>query len=210
MPGLEGEFRARVAEAIKLAEIGEVAKAEASAGSQTRHNLHPARLELLYELAYLRMFVSWEAFLEQVFLRYLCGYSSKFGVAAPAAGTAFAPTLASAATAVLAGRRYVLWHNPSAVVDRARRFFSGSVVETVILSNTARLDQCAAVRHRITHSQSDARRQFDAATMTFTGTRYKGGRPGAFLRDVDASVAPPERWLEHLGRELQGLAAQIA
>jgi hypothetical protein len=210
MPGLEAEFRARVSEAIRLAEIGEVARAEARAGSQTRQNLHPARLELLYELAYLRMFVSWEAFLEQTFLRYLCGYASKVGVAVPAAGTSFAPTLASAETTVLAGRRYVLWHNPSTVVERARQFFTGSVFETVILSNTARLDQFAAVRHRITHSQSDSRRRFDAATMMIAGTRYKGGRAGAFLRDVDRSIMPPVRRVEHLGRELQGLAAQIA
>src|SRR5712672_2619521 len=34
------------------------------------------KLELLYELAYLRFFIQWEVFLEQSFLRYLCGYSS--------------------------------------------------------------------------------------------------------------------------------------
>ena len=117
MPALEDEFRTRVSEAMKLAEIGEVARAEASVSSQTRKNLYPARLEYLYEMAYLKIFVSWEAFLEQVFLRYLCGYRSKVGVATPQTGFSFLPTLATAEGAILRGRSYVLWHNPAAILS---------------------------------------------------------------------------------------------
>lgn len=76
MPGLGAEFRDRVTAAIRLAEIGEIARAEALPKSLTRRNLHPVRLELLYEMAYLRIFVSWETLLEQTFFRYLCGYTS--------------------------------------------------------------------------------------------------------------------------------------
>ena len=210
MPGLEPEFRARVREAVRLAEIGELARAEAAVSSRTRANLHPARLELLYELAYLRIFVSWETFLEQTFMRYLCGYASRFGVATPASGQTYASDLFRAERALLGSRRYVLWHNPDAVSRRAKHFFSHSVIETVVLSNFARLEYLAAVRHRITHGQSDARLQFDRATMAITGRRYRGARVGAFLRDVDSSATPPIRWVERLGSELQGLAAQIA
>jgi hypothetical protein len=42
------------------------------------------------------------------------------------------------------------------------------------------------------------------------GRRYRGSRAGAFLRDEDSSATPAPRWLEQLGREFQGLAAQIA
>lgn len=210
MPALEATFRARASEAIKLAEIGELAKAGAITGSQTRRNLYPSRLEALYEMAYLRIFVSWEAFLEQVFLRYLCGYRSRFGLAVPSTGTSYSSTLAAAEQAVLAGSKYVLWHNPSVVITKARKFFSNSPIEAIILSNTTRLDHLAAVRHRITHSQRHARQRFDAATMIIAGRRYKGGRPGAFLRDRDNSATPSVRWLEQLGREFQGLAGQIA
>lgn len=210
MPGLEAEFRARVSQAIKLAQIGEIARAEARAGSQTRAGLHPTRLEYLYEMAYLRIFVSWESFLEQAFLRYLCGYTSRVGVAAPVPGQAFQSTLANAERAVLGGQQYVLWHNPARVIQRARQFFGSSPIETVVLSNSTRLEHLAAVRHRITHAQQDARSKFDTATMTIAGRRYRGGRPGAFLRDEDASATPAPRWLEQLGREFQGLAAQIA
>lgn len=210
MPGLEAAFRARVSEAMKLAEIGEVARAEATPGSRTERDLYPARLEYLYELAYLRIFVGWEAFLEQAFLRYLCGYASKVGSAVPSKGTSFRPTLAKAEADLLAGKDYVLWHNSSAVVRRAQVFFSSSPIETVVRSNTARLDHFAAIRHRIAHAQADARKKFDTATMTLAGKRYRGSRAGAFLRDVDSNVAPAQRWVEQLGRELQSLAVQIA
>jgi|CXWL01.1.fsa_nt_gi hypothetical protein len=210
MPPIAARFRSRVAEAVKLAEIGEVAKQEASAGSQTRRNLHHARLELLYELAYLRIFISWESMLEECFLRYLCGYQSVVGVAVLPPGAAFQPTLGAAEAAVLGKSSFKLWHNPVHVVDRAQRFFSSSPIETVLLSNLSRLEELAAVRHRIAHSHADARQKFDSATISLAGRRYRGGRAGAFLRDTDVATLPPRRWVQQLGHELQGLAAQIS
>ncbi|MBI5618443.1 MAG: hypothetical protein HY943_19375 [Gammaproteobacteria bacterium] len=210
MPDLHAELRRRAFEALALAEVGEIARIEAASGSRTRAGLHPIRLEALYEMAYLRVFVSWEAFLEQAFLRYLCGYASAHGTATPRAGTAFCSTLAQAETAVLNGNAYVLWHNPSKIIARCRRFFSVSQVESVIASNTARLDAFAAVRHRIAHAQADAKAKFDLATMTLYGRRYPGSRAGSFLRDRDISVAPPERWLDRLAQELISLSRQIA
>lgn len=210
MPSLRAEFCHQVTEAMKLAEIGEVARVEAIAGSQTRRDLHHSRVALLYELAFLRMFLAWESFLEQTFLRYLCGYTSPHSAVVLLPGAAFMPTLAQAEVTILAGKDYILWHNMSSVVRRSQRYFTSCPIETVILSNTARLEALAAVRHRIAHAQSDARRKFDLATMAISGKRYRGARPGAFLRDWDTSMAPQSRWLERLGQELQGLAAQIA
>jgi hypothetical protein len=111
---------------------------------------------------------------------------------------------------MLGGRPFALWHNPNTVIDRARRFFVGSFHEIAIASSNARLSDFAAIRHRIVHDQADARRHFDTATMNIVGRRYRGGRPGRFLRDWDNSLNPPVRWLETLGSELSQLANQIA
>lgn len=210
MPALQAAFHRQVAQAMKLAEIGEVARVEAGAGSETRKQLHYRRVELLYELAFLRIFLAWEAFLEQAFLRYLCGYVSRHGSAIPQAGVSFSRTLAHAEVTVLAGKDYVLWHNPVRVADRCQRKFGRCPIETVVRSSTARLEALAAVRHRIVHAQADARLKFDTATMAIAGRRYEGSRPGAFLRDRDVSNTPAVPWLERLGQELQGLASQIA
>ena len=209
MPGLEAEFRCRILEATRLAEIGEIARAEASAGSQTSKNLHYKRIELLYEMAFLRTFLWWESFIEQTFIRYLSGYTSKIGRAVALAEVSYSPTVAHAEATILGLRDYALWHNPSVVVKRSQKFFSSSPIETVLMSNMARLEALASIRHRIAHSNNDTRRKFDAATMALAGRRYRGGRAGAFLRDLDINVTPPVRWLDRLGAELQNLAAQI-
>jgi hypothetical protein len=195
---------------MALAQIGETARLEAKPGSATRRDLHYKRIELLYEFSFLRIFLAWEAFLEQVFFRYLCGYASIHGTAVLQQGASFAPTLAHAESAVLSGKDYQLWHDAATVVARSERFFTECPLERVLRSNVARLRAFAAIRHRIAHGQADARKKFDAATMVMAGRRYSGSRPGAFLRDRDVTVAPPLRWLEVLGRELQGLAIQIS
>ena len=210
MPKLEADFRSRVSEATRLAEIGEIARAEARAGSQTSKNLHHNRIELLYEMAFLRTFVWWESFIEQAFIRYLAGYTSKIGMAVALGGVSYSPTVKHAEATILGSRDYALWHNPSVVVRRSQQFFSSSPIETVLMSNRARLEALASIRHRIAHSNNDTRRKFDAATMALGGKRYRGGRAGSFLRDFDFNITPPVRWLDQLGTELQNLAVQIA
>lgn len=208
MPPFAGWFQQRVTDALALAQAGDLAAASPF-GSEIRRGWHVARVELLYELAYLRMFIEWELFLEQTFLRYLCGYVSVRGTVRPTSEVFFS-TLPTAQAAVLGGRPYVLWHDPSTVIDRARRFLTGCPHEVVIGSYLARLTDLASVRHRVAHGQEDARRKFDTATTNIAGRRYRGARPGRFLRDWDRSVTPPRRWLEALGLELENLAQQIA
>ncbi|HFD88061.1 MAG TPA: hypothetical protein ENJ35_10350 [Gammaproteobacteria bacterium] len=210
MPELSRTFRARATEAIKLARVGEIARAESRRGSETQRGLHHARLELLYELAFLRVFLAWETFLEASFLRYLCGYSSSVGGAVVLPGRRFYSTITQAEHAVVGRRRFVLWHDPDRVVDRSNQFLQSSPVATVVQSYAGQLKRIAAIRHRIVHVQKDARQNFDEATMAIAGRRYRGGRAGAFLRDRDASAYPPARWLETLTDELQNLAVQIA
>lgn len=209
MPALGLELRKKALDALTVAEVGETARFESLPSSRTRANLTPIRLEGLYELAYLRLFVGWEAFLEDVFLRYLCGYVSSKGVAVPAPGTHFSSSLAGAEARLLGGRDYALWHKPSTVAARCSAHFSACPIAPVVLSNSASLEAFAAIRHRIAHGQDDARSKFDAATMALAGRRYRGARPGAFLRDLDRSATPPRRWLEVLTDEFVGLASQI-
>lgn len=212
MPPLSGVFGQQVAAALAVAEVVEVARVEAASGSNTRRHLYPARLELVYELAYLRVFVAWETFLEETFLRYLCGYDSVRGQAPLAPGEKYRRTLLAAEQDVLGGRQYKLWHNPSEVLKRSGQFFDATkeTMAVVLSSNLAEITNMAAVRHRIAHGNDDARRKFDSATMTLAGKRYRAAKAGAFLRDHDRSATPPIRWLERLGKQLGSLAGQIA
>ena len=166
------------------------------------------KTELLYELAFLKLFIEWEKFLEETFLRYLCGYVSTKGQQAIMAGSYYR-TLSEAETAMLAGQKYVMWYDPNKVIARAMGFLRGSTHERVLASNSSRLSGLAAIRHRIAHGQADARSRFDQASRMFAGKRYKGSRPGRFLRDR-AGIGPrPQRWLDLFANELLGLASQI-
>src|SRR5215217_1138043 len=74
MPPLATHFGVRVATAVGIAQAGELVRAGARPGTTAYTELRPARLEALYEMAYLRIFVEWESFLEETFLRLMCSY----------------------------------------------------------------------------------------------------------------------------------------
>jgi hypothetical protein len=211
MPPLSTKFRAAVAKALALAYAAELTMTSSPSGSPIRKQWHVVRVELLYELAYLKLFIEWEWFLEQSLLRYMCGCVSHcYSPIAAAALGAFCSSIASATKTVLVGRSYALWHNPKLVSDRARQWLSNCPHETVIISQKSTLENFAAVRHRIAHGQSDAKAKFDSATMALAGRRYRGSSAGRFLRDWDTSTSPQVRQLETLGNALAGLAGQIA
>jgi hypothetical protein len=211
MPRLGSDFQAAVVDALALAEAAELAMTGSPTGSALRKEWHVGRVEMLYELAYLRLFIEWEGFLEESLLRYMCGYVSVCHNPIPASslGT-FYKSVSAAAAAVLGSKQYVLWHNPTVITARAKSSLSNCPHEVVISSHHSELEQYAAVRHRIAHGQKDAKAKFDAATMTLVGRRYRGARPGRFLRDWDTSASPQVRWLEALGKSLSNLAVQIA
>lgn len=196
----------RMADAVDLALAGEKARVHLPPKSGG-NGFRVSRLEYLHELAYLRMFVAWESFLEQTFLRYLCGCSSsRFGQQTMVAGRYF-PSLAAAEAAVLGGRPYKLWHNPTHVEKRVRVFVVAGRHELVMASAATVIGHMASLRHRIAHDQRDGLAKCDAATMFFAGRRYSGARPGRFLRDKDT---PSLRWLERLRTDLLNLSRQVA
>lgn len=162
----------------------------------------------IYELAFLRIFGFWESFLEEVFKRLLCGYEVRGSQEQLVAGQAYSSTVFDAEARILNGRRYVSWYVPSDVVGRCRRFFSASDFEHVIASANLLLNDQGITRHQIAHVQTHATAQFDTMTMRLVGRRFRGSRPGKFLR----SLEPPSTqfWLDRFAGQLMGLAGQIA
>ena len=203
MPAYAGDFRQQVTNALTLAEAGEKA-----AISSAKAEWRKARVEYLYELAFLRTFIEWEIFLEQTFLRYLCGFQSVHGRYVPTSGR-YCKSLSQAQSLIFGRRHFALWHDPTTIANRARQHLARCPHELVIQSHAPRLEHFAAVRHRIAHGQDDAKQKFNTATMMICGRRYPGSRPGRFLRDRDSTTMPPQRWIEVLASELIGLAGQI-
>lgn len=209
MPRLDLSFSGEADRALGLPRAAELIRVTAGPGSVASRELYPARLESIYELSYLKVFVRWEDFLEASFLRYMCGCLSSQGQATMVGGVPYYPSLVSAQAALLGGQQYLLWHGPQVVLARVRRHVVNGTHETIIAAAQANLSDFAAIRHRIAHGQADARIKFDLATMSLVGRRYPGARAGRFLRDWDTSITPPVRWLESITPRLTALAGSI-
>lgn len=211
MPRFDLKLRAHANIARGIANAGELSLRSRSPAAR---EWTPTRLEALYELAYVRLFSSWEAILEATLCRSLCGYASRAGQEVLLAGRYF-PSLLAAETAILGGGAYVLWHNPTRVINKCRSFIdtrsprSLGLQENVIVANQARLTHLASIRHRAVHDQSDARNKFDAATLAIAGRTYPGSRPGKFLRDMDRTTVPPRQWIETLTEDVIHYVAQM-
>ena len=207
MPALVAGVSRLIDSAASIAELGEWVWLYTDRASPIRSELRPSRLEAIYELAFLRIFLAWEVFLEESFLRYLCGYSNSVGC--PALLGAPCRTIDDARNTLLGGSSFVSWYSPDKIRNRSKTFMSGGLHEVVISSFQAQLEAYACVRHRIAHSSRYAVQQFDAATNTLAGRRYLGSRPGRFLRDLNPGGTPPRRWLYVIADDLRSLAAQI-
>jgi hypothetical protein len=157
------------------------------------------------------MFASWEAFLEESFIRMMCGWNSPLHL--PLLRLPHAPfsTIGEARAALLNGRDYILWHNPYAIEKRCIKWFHNGVHKEVLASNEARLEWFAAIRHRIAHESVQVKEEMDSASMGLAGQRYPGASAGSFLRDWRSSEPLlQERWLRAIAVELMGLAKQMA
>jgi hypothetical protein len=210
MPRFDNVLAAQLRLAEGIVSAGETMRRDGGVMGQKEWTI--ARLEALHELAFLRVFLCWESCLESVFYRSLCGFSSKVGQEVLLSGSHFR-TLASAEASVLNGRRYLLWHNPGDVVKRCKKYIcSGTgyhaVQETILSSHQTRLELIGAIRHRIAHHQTDARNQFDTATLAFAARTYANSQPGRFLRDREI-VPPYRRWMTILSSELISLLSQM-
>lgn len=210
MPPLAARFASAVDQSVGIARAGELAWVNSEPGSVTRRELGATRLRALYEMAYLRIFVSWEIFLEESFLRMMCGWESPIHTPALRQGASYR-TLAVARAALYGNRDFLLWHNPEVVADRCESWFQDGIHSQIVASNEARLGWFSAVRHRIAHGSRQVKDEMDAASIGLAGQRYLGASAGRFLRDWQkGEPLRQERWLKTIAVELTSLAKQIS
>jgi hypothetical protein len=207
MPRLPAKFALEADEALELADAGEQIRAHSLPGTVARQLLTRHRLEALYETAFLRVFLRWENFLEESFLRYLCGYASHAGPAT-LRGNKF-NSLSLASSMLLGTRDFVPWANPNIVIARSHTFIDHGLHEIVLSSSLSRLEAFNWIRNRVAHASDYARQRFDAATTILVGRRIPSSSPGRFLREP-STPNQLSTWLFTITQELKSLAAQIA
>jgi hypothetical protein len=167
------------------------------------------RREWLVELAYLRMYLGWEAFLEESFIAYLMGMRAPSG-RAPHRFT-LPPDLKSAREWVVPeGRQYAAWDDVR-VGNRALRFFrSGHPFAAVLKSNQNFLEDAKKIRNAVAHESINAREKFaTVARKQLGGVLPPNLTVGAFLGTVIPGLTPPQSFLEFYLDRLEFMAGRI-
>jgi hypothetical protein len=166
------------------------------------------QLALIAELAFLRSFITWESFLEEIFICYGCGREACDGTRFT---TFVAPPNEQHLREMIVGERraYASWSVVDDVRRRATIFFSGGEPFVPVLdSASTALKDMVVVRNRIAHRSPSASKKFLSLVQQRHGTVQPGMSPGRFLlrEGTDQSM----RRLDEYSEVLRLAAKQLA
>ena len=154
--------------------------------------------------------MTWETFLENVFLRYMCGAQSANG---------FSPTLlfkpksnlsVAMGTLLRSNWQYLNW-NSSSTLNWANTYFDqGEPFSTAIRAITLTLGEITAVRNRFAHRSDFALREFREVVLKSFGYIPRGINPGRFLLMINqSSPTGNQNFLNHYANSLLGASYSI-
>ncbi|MEA3065943.1 MAG: hypothetical protein QOJ27_2395, partial [Sphingomonadales bacterium] len=143
-------------------------------------SIHVRDLEEVAGLGLLKLTLAWESFLEDSFLRYLCGAPSCAGVG-PTLLVPKEPTLRTAYSSLLGGQKYLGWQSATTLARANKCFAAGAPYASAIGGATTDLKQISAVRNRIAHRSPFSVTEFQAVVVAELGSVPRGMTPGRFL-----------------------------
>lgn len=203
------DFEDSVDQSVSFLRQAEHFRVSLRAGS-SRH-IGPRRVELLAALALLRIHLSWEQFVESLFLRYLCGGVSTAGYA-PVVLCPIQHTISAAMTFLLpSGQRYLSWGVDPTLARAGRHFASGEPFATGLGAISQTLGDISTVRNRFVHRSDYAVQEFRAVLIREFGYLPRGMTPGRFLLTTNASGAGhAARYIDDYANMLLGAGAVLA
>lgn len=209
MPQLGSKCVARFNEILKIAATTEGLWLAAPPASEVKKQLKVGQLEALYEATFLRVFASFESFLEDGLAHFMAGYATPSYSPTPAANKSLHSTLTGALAELYGNRAYLLWHDMGRDIGRSQTHLVGCPMETVLAANKTRLDDYAAIRHHIAHNSKDSRQKFEAAALRITSSTHSG-KPGRMLRSEDISdPLNTPKWIRNVVDDMAGVVLQI-
>ncbi len=208
MPKLGTKCVSRFNEILKIAATTEGLWLAAPPASEIKKQLKVAQLEALYEATFLRIFASFESFIEDSLAHYMAGYATP--TYTPAAATGSLHTTVSGALSTLYGTRpFLLWHDMGKDIRRSQKYLVAAPVETALDANRTQLEAYAAIRHHIAHNSRDSRAKFEAAATSISGGKH-GGKPGRMLRSEDISdPLNTPKWIRNIVDDMGTTALAI-
>lgn len=144
------------------------------------------QLEIIVELAFLRIFIAWENFLEGSFIRYLMGAKSPSGYKPKAFVNPY--NMEHALNFISQGKDYVKWNSASDVIDRSDVFFkNGEPFKNTLEASTTDLNEMNTIRNRIAHKSKSSQEKFNSLIRFKFGHGIRGMTPGRFLLEKVSS-----------------------
>lgn len=164
--------------------------------------------EMVTELAFLRAFLAWEAFLEESFVLYLWGKKPPRGNSPKR--FASPPTRKVAELLAAEGRDYADWTVAQKVIERAERFFQGGrPYSSVLKSQRHTFEEIKVIRNAIVHVSTYSQEQFRSLTRRKLGTYPLNLTVGGFLAMTVPGSSPPESFFESYLDKIRFAAERI-
>ena len=198
-------FRAGLRESQKLVSSAQAWVDFLGRGSSRFTPRHEA---LVAELAFLRAFLAWEAFLEEAFILYLLGVAPPKG--ASPRRYAQPPNRKLAELMVAEGRDYADWTGADRVVKRAERFFrEGEPFRSALRSRQSLLDDLRTLRNAIAHSSKPSQEKYERLVRRELATYPPSLAVGGFLAGRNPKAPLPESFFETYAHSLVTVAEAI-
>lgn len=198
------EFNARLDDSLLLAT--DAANFHEIRGGHLRPIRH-SRIYQINEMAFLRMFLAWEDFLEESFIRYMCGAVTR---------TRYCPKVYVSPMNldhalkffIVKPRNYVEWLSGQQVIERAEMVFrDGEPYKSAIRPLLTDLDDMRQIRNSIAHRSGTSWKRFETLVRRILGSRPHRLTPGLFLGLTHAGVGKP--YIEHYKDVLSVAASRI-
>ena len=202
------DFSFRVQDSLNLSQEAYLFRIKSPDGKYRSIGIR--RIELFAGLALFRIQMAWETFLENVFLRYMCGAMSASGYSTILLGNP-RPSISDAMNELLSpSLRYLNW-TPTDVLYRANNYFDqGEPFSSTISAITQTLREIAGVRNCLAHRSEYATQEFRSVVRRSFGYLPRGINPGRFLLMINPSpLAGSQKFLEFYANILLGAGQSI-
>ncbi|MDD5546531.1 MAG: hypothetical protein PHO67_05195 [Candidatus Omnitrophica bacterium] len=173
--------------------------------------LSSKEVQLIAEFSFLNIFIAYEIFMEQAFIRYMMGgetsrgYKPKRYVSPKDEEHARKITLQDFTS-------YTDWSTPDKIKRRAEYCFkNGEPFKTNIDLYIQMLQDIKTIRNHITHSSIDAKEKFEDKARFYLGTLPPGKelKVGAFLLMRNSRSASVENLNEYFCKQLKDFSKRI-
>jgi len=167
---VKGEFKQHMEKSFRL--IQSINKAQPP--------LPQDQIYMIYELSFLRIFLSWEWFIESTFILYMLGsktdtgYSPKVYVSPKDQNHAY--------QFVKEGRDYADWTSPDVVIRKSSLFFKdGKPYKDTFEPIIREIQDLKTIRNAVVHMSAEAREKFKTLVRSKLGYVKTTNTPGEFL-----------------------------